>query len=173
MIGEAKAPLLETTWCVFVSVFVHLTASPVAIVTDAGVNAVAVILTVLVTAVVAGCEAPASTSAAVATMVRTKLRIEPEPPDLTATVSFPLKRPPNRKVLGTYSSFTPESVLSRAKPRRHRAERGAPIPRRPAWPRARRRRKPPSRCLRQARRLRSRPRAGARASSRPSRRRAG
>ena len=54
MIGEAKAPVLETTWCVFVSLFVHLTVSPVAILTVAGENAVEVILTVLVTAVVAG-----------------------------------------------------------------------------------------------------------------------
>src|SRR5690348_10727823 len=62
IVGEANAPLLATTWCAFVSVFDHLTESPVLTVTLAGEKAVAVILTVFVD-VTAGFEAPATTSA--------------------------------------------------------------------------------------------------------------
>ena len=36
MIADTKAPLFETTWWFLVSLFVHLTESPVAIVTVAG-----------------------------------------------------------------------------------------------------------------------------------------
>src|SRR4051812_11353927 len=74
IVGEANAPLLATTWCALVSVFDHLIASPVLIVTLFGEKAVAVILTVFVT-VAAGREAPASTSARAPTAMSTKLRI--------------------------------------------------------------------------------------------------
>jgi hypothetical protein len=79
MIGDAKAPEFETTWCVLVSLFVHLIESPVLIVTLAGVNAVAVMFTFLVTAVVAGCEAPVTTSAAAAIVAITNVRMNPNP----------------------------------------------------------------------------------------------
>ncbi len=72
--GRAKAPLFAITWCAFVSVFDHLIASLVLIVTLAGEKAVAVILTVFVV-VTAGREAPARTSARAPTAMSTKLRI--------------------------------------------------------------------------------------------------
>ena len=74
IVGEANAPLLATTWWLLVSLFVHLTASPVLIVTLAGVNADAVILTALV-AVEAGWDAPVIASASKATADRMTMRM--------------------------------------------------------------------------------------------------
>src|SRR5689334_12480530 len=78
IVGEAKAPLLATTWCAFVSLFVHLIASPVLIVMLAGLKAVAVMLTALV-AVAAGRAAPATTSVRALTAMSTRLRISMNP----------------------------------------------------------------------------------------------
>src|SRR6476661_554440 len=74
IVGETKLPLLATTWWLFVSLFVHLIASVVAIVRLVGVKAVAVIETVLVTND-AGCDAPVMASASVATAASTAMRI--------------------------------------------------------------------------------------------------
>src|ERR671934_2576406 len=79
MIGEAKAPLFATTWWSVVSRFVHLTASVVAMVTDAGEKPVDVIPTLFVMSE-AGCEAPVTASASAATIAKTKLRMS-EPPN--------------------------------------------------------------------------------------------
>jgi hypothetical protein len=66
--------LLATTWWFLVSLFVHLTASPVLIVTLVGLKPDAVILTVFV-AVAAGLDAPATASASTVTAVNTSVRM--------------------------------------------------------------------------------------------------
>src|SRR3954452_20083844 len=91
MIADAKAPLFETTWWVLVSLFVHLTVSPVAIVTEAGEKPVERILTPLVTVAV-DWDAPGTTSAATAAREITKLRIT-EPPVFDGEASLPAETP--------------------------------------------------------------------------------
>src|SRR5206468_11136320 len=73
-VGEANVPLLATTWWFFVSLFVHLTASPLLIATLAGLNPDALIFTVFV-AVAAGLDAPATASASTVSAVNTSVRM--------------------------------------------------------------------------------------------------